>query len=93
MQRDIDVEGDIIKNEPGTPIVNPRHSLLETLSRRSIALSRMLHVHAEATVGNSRDARAAAENEKKAAARQKDSAGAGDHSALSLIPTAASVKH
>lgn len=48
-------EGDIIINERGTPIVNPKHNLLETLSRREVALSRVLHVHTEATVGRSRD--------------------------------------
>lgn len=48
-------EGDIIENDRGTPIVNPKHSLLETLSRREVALSRVLHVHTEATVGRSRD--------------------------------------
>ena len=47
-------EGDILKNARGTQIMNPKHALIETLSRRSVALSRMLHVHAEATVGESR---------------------------------------
>lgn len=49
------IEGDIIVNERGTPIVNPKHNLLETLTRRMVALSRMLQVHAEATQGKSRD--------------------------------------
>lgn len=48
-------EGDIIENARGTPIVNPKHQLLETLSRRAMALSRLLHVHAEATQGESRE--------------------------------------
>lgn len=48
-------EGDIVINERGTPIVNPKHSLLETLTRRMVALSRMLQVHAEATQGKARD--------------------------------------
>lgn len=55
LQREIDSEGDIIENQRGTPIVNPRHTLLETLSRRAVALSRMLHVHAEATIGHAKD--------------------------------------
>ena len=55
LQREVDAEGDIIENQRGTPIVNPRHALLETLSRRAVALSRMLHVHAEATVGLSKN--------------------------------------
>ena len=52
---DLVVEGDIITNERGTPIVNPKNNLLETLTRRVIAMSRMLQVHAEATQGKSRD--------------------------------------
>ena len=51
---EIAAEGDTIVNQRGTQIVNPKHTLLETLTRRSIALSRMLHVHAEATVGEAR---------------------------------------
>lgn len=54
LQSEIDAEGDIVKNERGTQIVNPKHTLLETLSRRAMAVSRMLHVHAEATQGESR---------------------------------------
>lgn len=52
---EIEEEGDIIKNDRGTPIVNPKHSLLETLTRRMVALSRMLQIHAEATQGKARD--------------------------------------
>ena len=54
LQREITAEGDTLTNAKGTQVVNPKHTLLETLSRRSVALSRMLHVHAEATVGESR---------------------------------------
>ena len=57
IQREIDVEGDTIENKRGTPVVNPKHTLLETLMRRSVALSRLLHVHAEATEGESRHQR------------------------------------
>lgn len=55
IQREIDAEGDILENAKGTPVVNPRHTLLETMSRRAVAVSRMLHVHAEATQGESAD--------------------------------------
>lgn len=55
LQKEIDVEGDILKNDRGTPVINPKHSLLETLSRRAVALSRTLQVHAQATQGDSRD--------------------------------------
>ena len=55
MNVELEFEGDIITNERGTPIVNPKNALLETLTRRLVALSRMLQVHAEATQGKSRD--------------------------------------
>lgn len=55
LQMEIDAEGDTIENQRGTMVVNPKHTLLETLTRRMVALSRMLHVHAEATIGESRD--------------------------------------
>jgi hypothetical protein len=66
LQSEITGEGDIIVNDRGTQIINPKHTLLETLSRRAVALSRMLHVHAEATVGESRDAGKALKTEKEA---------------------------
>lgn len=55
LRREVREEGDTLVNARGTVVMNPKHSLMEVLSRRSVALSRMLHVHAEATVGESRD--------------------------------------
>lgn len=55
IRREVREEGDTLQNARGTPVVNPKHQLIETLSRRSVALSRLLHVHAEATSGESRD--------------------------------------
>lgn len=52
---ELEMEDDILVNERGTKVVNPKHSLLETLTRRMVALSRMLQVHAEATQGKARD--------------------------------------
>ena len=71
LQKELTEQGDIIENDRGTQVINPRHSLLEVLSRRSVALSRMLHVHAEATVGRSEHQakRAAPEQDAKEAAR------------------------
>lgn len=82
---EIVVEGDIIINERGTPIVNPKHNLLETLTRRMVALSRMLQVHAEATQGKSRDQVPG----NKAQAAAKESAGKMDGA---LIPGLRAVK-
>lgn len=52
LQKEIDLEGDVLKNDRGTQVINPKHSLLETLSRRAVSLSRTLQVHAQATQGN-----------------------------------------
>lgn len=83
LQAEIDAEGDILENAKGTPVINPRHTLLETLSRRAVAVSRMLHVHAEATQGESADQgkRLAAEKAAKGAVTED-----------SLIPGLRSVK-
>lgn len=54
LQDELDVEGDVIVNAKGTQIVNPKHALLETLSRRAVALSRIVQVHAQATQGDSK---------------------------------------
>lgn len=52
IQQEILTEGDTLVNDRGTVVLNPKHSLLETLSRRSIALSKHIQVHAVATVGD-----------------------------------------
>lgn len=38
-----------------TPVVNPHHTVLESLTRRSILLTTKLQVHAQATMGESRE--------------------------------------
>ena len=53
VQRDLDTEGDVVVNARGAPIMNPKHSILELLSRRALSYSRILHVHAQATNGRS----------------------------------------
>lgn len=50
----LDEEGAVIENLKGTPVANPRHAVIETLTRRVVALSRALHVHAEAKQGPSK---------------------------------------
>lgn len=86
ISKELEREGDIRINANGSASVNPKHSLLETLSRRAVALSRMLHIHAEATEGNSQKqpkAAKAAKAAKESMARVPDS---------SLIPRLAVVK-
>lgn len=66
LQAEVDVEGFTILSGNGVPIVNPKHKLLETITRRAVSLSRVLHVHAESVVGRSRDAGNALANERQA---------------------------
>lgn len=63
LQARLDLEGYVIDGK-----ANPVAALLETLSRRAVSISRVLHVHAQATVGRSADAAKPLENERKAAA-------------------------
>lgn len=51
LQAELDIEGDVVEGVRGTPVVNPKHLIIETLMKRSISLSRHIHVHAVATVG------------------------------------------
>lgn len=53
-QERLDQEDDIIENNRGTPIANPRFSVLEILTRRSLSLSAKIQVHAAATIGESK---------------------------------------
>jgi hypothetical protein len=55
IQQELDVEGFTCENFRGTVTQNPKFSILETLSRRAVLLSKALQVHATATVGESRD--------------------------------------
>lgn len=43
---DLETEGDTVVNARGTSVVNPKHTLLEVLTRRTVYLSRLLHLHA-----------------------------------------------
>jgi hypothetical protein len=52
---EVAAEGDVIENGRGTPVLNPKHSLLEVLSRRSVALTRLLQMHAQARLGRPED--------------------------------------
>ena len=76
LQQQLDSEGYTFEGK-----ANPLASLIETLTKRTIALARCLHVHAEATVGESRDGKKALANERSAAAMDDDD----------LIPTLRSV--
>ena len=45
----LETEGSVIENQRGTPVMNPRHSVLEQLSRRQMALMRTLQITGTAT--------------------------------------------
>ena len=68
LQTRLDIEGYTLDSGK----VNPVAALVERLTRRTVALSRVLHVHAIATVGKSEDAAKALANEKSAYAPQDD---------------------
>ncbi len=72
LQQQLDSQGYMQGDKP-----NPLAKLVDTLSRRALALSRAIHTHAEATIGKSEDASKALANERKAA----------DTEASDLIPT------
>lgn len=63
LRAEIATEGDVIEGKP-----NPKHVLIDKLVRRIMGLSRMLHVHPEATDGRSEDAGKALTNEHRAMA-------------------------
>ncbi len=75
LQAEIATEGDVLEGK-----INPKHTLLDKLVRRVMGLSRMLHVHPEATDGRSQNAGKALANEHQATAQHDD-----------LIPTMAGV--
>lgn len=65
LQQQVDAEGYIIEGK-----VNPAAQMLEMLSKRAVSLTRVLQVHALATVGRAGDAVASAKLERDA--RQAD---------------------
>lgn len=50
----LDGEGSVIENQRGTPVMNPRHAVLEQLARREMALMRTLRIGGSVT-GDRRD--------------------------------------
>ncbi len=69
---DIERIGPIVAAANGQPIISAEVKLQELLTRRVMALARMLHVHAEATIGKSEDAAKALGNERQARAQDDD---------------------
>ena len=61
----LDAEGSVIENARGTPVMNPRHTILEQLARREMALMRALRLAGVAT-GELRDVEKARKIQKQA---------------------------
>lgn len=53
----LSMQGSTIKNDRGTPVMNPKFGALQTLTTRACTLSQKLQIHAQATMGNPRDQR------------------------------------
>lgn len=71
-QAELDSEGPVILNQRGTPVCNPLHNVLEALSRRAVAFSRMLHVHPEAKDGPSRSQKSSHSKQREAEGNLED---------------------
>lgn len=56
-QKQLDIEGAVVINAKGTQVMNPLFTVLEQLSRRSVALCSKIQVHAAATVGEAKNAK------------------------------------
>lgn len=67
LQREIADEGDVLGDK-----LNPKHRLLEQIVKRIERLVRLLHVHAEATVGRPADSVKPLQNELQARAVERD---------------------
>lgn len=74
LTREIESEGDVIDGK-----VNPKHGLVDKLARRVMALSRLLHVHPEATQGRAREQGNALEAEREAEQAQQKATGGNVH--------------
>lgn len=81
LQFTLDVDGHTSTNAKGTIVANPVHAIIETLTRRSVALSRALHVHAEAKQGK-------AKLQGRALEKQRDAGRALEESDDDLVPRA-----
>lgn len=67
LQKQVDAEGYIVDGK-----VNPAAAMVETLTKRVASLSRILHVHAEATLGRAADSAKQATLQREAAQEDDD---------------------
>lgn len=67
----LEAEGSVIENNRGTPVMNPRHAVLEQLSRREMALMRSLQMVGSAK-GDKRDVEKARKLQRQADMAQEE---------------------
>jgi hypothetical protein len=65
-------EGSVIENFRGTPVMNPRHSVLEQLARKELALMRSLGLTGSASRGNKEDVEKARKVQRQASAARDE---------------------
>lgn len=86
ISKELTKEGDTVTNDRGTRTVNPKHALLEVLSRRAVALTRLLHLHAQALMPDARKQLPARQAEREARAARQQLESAGDDDGLLATP-------
>lgn len=83
--RQLAEEGDSVVNGKGTPVPNPLHSVLDTLTGRSMALTRVLQLHAVPKLPHSQGVRQHA-SKKGGALEANEAADQGDADGLLASP-------
>jgi len=68
----LESEGSVIENFRGTPVMNPRHSVLEQLARKELALMRSLGLTGFTSRGNKEDAQKARKLERQSASAREE---------------------
>lgn len=68
----LEVEGSVMENFRGTMVMNPRHSVLEQLARRELALMRSLGLTGTASRGNKEDVEKARKLQRQSASAREE---------------------
>lgn len=69
----VDIEGSVVENARGTQIMNPRHSVLEQMARRELALMRALAMTSSTAGKNKEDLEKARKIERTSALIREES--------------------
>jgi hypothetical protein len=68
----LESEGSVIENQRGTPVMNPRHAVMEQLARREMALMRALGMNAASGSKDRTSQQSARKTERQAAAVREE---------------------